>query len=68
MENKLKAALVTLFILIVWAGVGYGLLYNVQFLGILLVSILVVAVTVGIYKSFYTYFKTKSKTNKNNQP
>lgn len=68
MENKLKAALVTLFTLLACAALVYGLLHNVQFLGIIIASLLVGAIATGLYRALYDYFETKSKTNKNNQP
>lgn len=64
MENKIKASLATLLTLLVIAGLVYGILRNVQFIGILLMSMVIMALTMVLYKFFNQYFN--SKNNKNN--
>jgi hypothetical protein len=65
MESKIKAGLITFFILLFSALVVYGFTREVQFIGILLASSLILFITVGLYNSILSYLENKSKNNKN---
>lgn len=61
MESKIKASLATLLVLLVSSGITYGITKNVQFIGILFASMLIIFLTIGLYKSFYDHFESKNK-------
>lgn len=64
MENKFKAVLITIFIWIVAAVGVYGFLKNVQFIGVLLISALIMVISIGIYREIFLILENKSKNNK----
>ena len=67
MENKIKAVLLTILMWLVAALATYGFTHNVQFIGILLVSSLVIVMSVGLYRTILSSLENKSKNNKNKQ-
>lgn len=60
MENKIKAILAVIISLGASAFITYQLLHNTQFIGILLIATLISIMIIGLYNSFYDYFKNKS--------
>jgi len=60
MENKIKAILAVILVFGVAAFITYQLTHNAQFIGVLLITAFVGAIAVGMYNSFYNYFKNKS--------
>ena len=64
MENKFKAVLITIFIWIVAAVGVYGFLRNAQFIGVLLISALVMVISIGLYQEIFSTLEDKSKNNK----
>ena len=67
MENKIKAVLLTILMWLVAALATYGFTHNVQFIGILLVSSLVIVMSIGLYRTILSSLENKSKNNKNKQ-
>jgi len=67
MENTIKAVLLTILMWLVAALATYGFTHNVQFIGILLVSSLVIVMSVGLYRTILSLLENKSKNNKNKQ-
>ena len=67
MENKIKAVLLTILMWLVATLATYGFTHNVQFIGILLVSSLVIVMSIGLYQTILSSLENKSKNNKNKQ-
>lgn len=67
MENKIKAVLLTILVLVVLSLITYGIMRNVQFIGFLLFSAIVIFMCVAIYQTIFSSLENKSKNNKNKQ-
>jgi ABC-type glycerol-3-phosphate transport system permease component len=63
MENKIKAVLATFLSILFAALLTYAFTKNVQFIGVLLVAVAVIALAVGMYKTFLDIFNN-DKSNK----
>lgn len=67
MENKIKAVLLTILMLVLAALATYGFTRNVQFIGILLVASFIILISIGLYQTILSVLENKSKNNKNKQ-
>ena len=67
MENKIKAVLLTILVLVLAALATYGFTRNVQFIGVLLISAIVIFLCIGLYQTILSVLENKSKNNKNKQ-
>ena len=67
MENKIKAVLLTIIMLVLAALATYGFTHNVQFIGILLVASFIILISIGLYQTILSVLENKSKNNKNKQ-